>query len=90
MADNVDITSAMLAGLIEAIGNRFGFDLDDLWLPEQELTCVGYNRHENEAGEEPTKKQKQLWKRGKEKLYLADYFFTVEKRRIEPIVSSKN
>jgi hypothetical protein len=85
MAERVDLTSDTLPGLLQTIGHRFGLDLEDIWAPEEELTWIGYNRLEDGAGNEPTREQKRLWRRGQETLYLADYRLAVEKRTVAPL-----
>jgi hypothetical protein len=85
LAERMNVTSGTLPGLLEAIAERLGLDLDDVWVPEETLTYIGYNRLENGDGDEPTKAQKRRWKKGTETLYLADYYFAIEKRTVEPV-----
>jgi hypothetical protein len=85
MAERMNVTSGTLPGLLEAIAERLGLDLDDVWVPEETLTYIGYNRLENGDGDEPTKEAQRRWKKGKETLYLADYYFAIERRTVEPV-----
>jgi hypothetical protein len=89
MADSVNVVSDTLTGLVEKIGDTDGLDMDDLFIPgagdEEHVTGVGYNRMEDADGNEPSKAQIRQWKRGRATLYLADYYFAIERRTVTPI-----
>lgn len=82
-----NITSDSLVGLVEAIGQHYFLDLDDLWIPDNDeepgqINTIGYNRVETVDSDEPTTQETEQWKRGELKLYLCDYSFAIEKRTV--------
>jgi ferredoxin len=87
MHERCNFQADSLPGLLQALGKHLCLDIDDVFVPDDdgEVTCVGYNRLEDEDGEEPSDDQKRRWKAGEEKLYLADYRFLIERRTVEPI-----
>lgn len=88
IADDVNIESDTLKGLIAACGERYGLDIDDVFLPDDDNGIVngfGFNRLEDGDSNEPTERQKALWKERKLTLYLADYYFAVEARCVLPL-----
>ncbi len=85
LAELCHIRADTLAGLIKRIGEHFGLDIDDVFLPEADdegISHMGFNRLENADGYEPTQAQEAAWKRGQEKLYQADYLFVIEKMQL--------
>ena len=76
-----------LAGLLEDIGNSYGLEIDDVWIPGDEGSGLyfGYNRIENESGDEPSERETVEWKAGRLSLYLADYSFRIELIETTPV-----
>jgi hypothetical protein len=87
LSQKEDIQSGSLEDLIERLRLVYGLAMDDLFVPDEngKIFRIGFNRLEEEDGNEPTESELELWKRGKEWLYLADYDFLVEKRVVSPI-----
>lgn len=87
MHERCNVEADSLPALVQALEKRFCLDIDDVFVPDEdgEITRIGYNRVEDEEGDEHTEEQKRRWRIGNEKLYLADYHFLVEKRTVEPI-----
>lgn len=88
LSDRVDIEADNLSGLIEAIGAHFGLKIVDVFIPADEgepITHIGFNQLEDVDGNEPGEAQLAKWKKGKLKLYLADYHFGVERRIVAPL-----
>jgi hypothetical protein len=86
--ERCNVQADTLPGLLKALGKHFYVDIDDVFVPDDDngdITRIGYNRLENEDGDEPSQEQQRRWKAGKENLYLADYDFLIEKRTVEPI-----
>ena len=84
MSEIVNITADSLPHLFKRIGNRYGIHIDDLWLADETLNRVGFNRLEVEDGNEPSDREKSLWKDGKLKMWLANYEFYIEARELKP------
>jgi hypothetical protein len=83
MSQTDNIVAPTLVKLIYRIGNAFGLDTDDVFIPgedDEPVTHIGFNRLEDVDGNEPTESQMEGFKRGEVKLYLADYTFAIEKR----------
>ena len=87
MAEACNIASATLPGLLKALGDHYGLDLDDVWPPGEDGTegRMAYNRLETDDGDVPDTSEMMAWKRGELRLWLADYDFTIEKRQVSPI-----
>lgn len=88
---DTDLSSDTLAGLIQEIRNQYGLEMDDLFIPDDDdtTTIIGFDRLENADGEVPTKHERTQWKKGRLKLYRADYSFSVCKRKVSPIPVSE-
>lgn len=75
--------------MLKALGKQLYLDIDDVFVPDDDdngnITRIGFNRLENEDGDEPSQEQQRRWKRGEMTLYLADYNFLIEKRNVSPI-----
>ncbi len=94
MHKGCNIKAESLSELIEAIGNHYCLDLDDIFIPgdadeEGTVSWFGYNRLETIYGDEPTEVEKTAWQAGNLTLYLADYSFMIEKRIVEPITEEE-
>jgi hypothetical protein len=90
MSENINIVAPTLPGLIERLGEVYGLDIDDVWWPGDEAdnddnTRIGFNRLEDEECDTPDKRQIELWKEGKLRLWLADYDMMIEKRVVCPV-----
>ena len=89
MHERCSIQADTLPGLLKSLGKHFGLDIDDVFVPDDDdsgnIARIGFNRLENEEGDEPSTDQKQRWEQGDVTLYLADYDFIIEKRTVEPI-----
>ena len=91
LCERVNIVAESLPELFKAIGERYGLDIDDLWIPADEIgpdddtTRVGFNRLETDDSSEPDKRELAQWKRGGLKLWLADYEFLIQRRIVAAI-----
>ncbi len=88
MAKRCDVGADTVPELLKAIGERYGLDVDDLFIPgddDDDITHVGFNRNETADGYEPTERELKGFKRGTVKLWLADYTFAVEYRETRPL-----
>jgi hypothetical protein len=92
-SERPDVQAGTLAELIQALGERYGLDIDDIWFPADEMTetetLIGYSRLENEAGGEPRKSTIEKWKRGEVTLYLADYYFRIQRREVYAVTADE-
>lgn len=79
LSEAILLTSGTLKGMIEEIKKRFGLKMDELFMPEDDSSYIGFNRLEK-AGKEPTEEDLEEWRKGNLQLFLADYTFSVEKR----------
>lgn len=88
-SERPDVEAPTLAGLIQALGERYGLKIDDVWFPADEMTetetRIGFNRLENESGGEPRESTIERWKRGEVTLYLADYDFRIQRREVAAV-----
>ena len=88
-SDAVNILARDLPGLIKAIGDHCGMEIDDVWFPGgdpgDEDTRISFNRLEDDDGDEPSKSDMEEFKAGKRTLWLADYDFLIEKRVTCPV-----
>lgn len=89
MNQRVNIVAPTLSLLIESIGNYMSLNIDDVWLPEQESTHIGFNRLEDADGNPASQRLEAAWKHGEAKLYLADYHFAIE-RRVVSVISRQD
>ena len=87
MHERCSIQADTLPGLLKSLGKQFCLEIDDVFVSHDdgEINRIGFNRLEDEEGNEPTADQKQRWEQGDLTLYLADYDFLIEKRTVEPI-----
>ena len=88
MSESVIIKAETLPELIAKIGERYGLAMDDLFIPadpDKDIRYFGFNRLENNDGEEPCNEQMALFERGMGTLWLADYHFGIEKRIVKPL-----
>jgi len=89
MCERCHITADSLPGLIEAIGEAWCLDMDDVWVPQDDgkVNRISYNRLEYPDGQQLNGSDPyyEQWKKGEVKAFLADYDFAIEKRSVEPI-----
>lgn len=79
LCDDCCIRSESLAGLLKAVGDRYGLEIDDVWIGAIEDGRLSFNQLECEDSSTPDDSEMAEWKLGKLKLYLCDYDFQVEK-----------
>jgi hypothetical protein len=90
MDESCHIVANSLSELVQAIANRFFIPVEEVradvgnsspgtveWLLATLPETVDCNM--------PSKREVALWKKGKLKLYAADYRFLVEKRKVSPL-----
>lgn len=85
LSQKENIKAQSLVELVRKIGEAYGLEMDDLFLPQEPVTYVGFNRLENNEGFEPTPAEMAKFKKGLINLWLADYTFGIEKRHLESI-----
>lgn len=89
MAEKANIESDTLAGLVEKIGNEYGLEINDLWIPDDDgnklIDRIGFSRMEDADGCDVSEQELNDWRAGKLTLYLADYDFRIEKREVSPV-----
>jgi hypothetical protein len=89
LAESTDIVADSLAELIETCASRYGLDIDDVFLPNEDgvVTRFGFNRYEDADGNEieVDTPEWEAFKAGESKAWLADYDFCIEKRETLPI-----
>ncbi len=89
MHERCNVQADTLPGLLKVLGKQLYLDIDDVFVPDDDdngdITRIGFNRLENEDGDEPTADQERRWKQGEITLYLADHYFLIEKRYVSPI-----
>lgn len=84
--DKCNIVAETLLELVDKIKNNFGVDFSYVFLQcDDEPARFTTSQLENADSETPTLQEKQAWEKGEVKLYLCDYSFLVEKRKVEPI-----
>lgn len=90
MDEGCMITASSLPELINEIGDAYYLDVDDVFIPgDDEVIYIGFNRLENNEGDEPTEPQRKLWERGEKTLFLADYLFWIEKSLVEELMVTR-
>jgi hypothetical protein len=88
MDEKCDITGETLPELMSAIGERYGIEIDCLFVPDPdkaELGYVSFVRTENIDGDEPSIGQITAWKQGMCRLFVADYGFSLTYRTSRPV-----
>lgn len=87
LAEGCNIAADSLSGLLKDIGQRYGLEIDDVWVGAliDSGDTIGFNRLENGHGNPPSELEKAKWREGKCQLWLADYMFRIEIRQVAPI-----
>lgn len=91
MDEVCNIRAPSMPELIEKLGEAYGLKkIDNVFLPNglgPDVAWFGFNRLEDSEGNEPSPMVEGLWKKGRRKLWLADYSFSVEKRVVSDLTA---
>ncbi len=91
MDEHSDVTGLDMAELLSKLGDRYGLDIDDVWIADEQpelegVSRIGYNRLECDDGTPPDRHEEYEWRHDQRRyLWLADYDFMVEKRTVEHV-----
>jgi len=96
LSQKINTEADTLKGLIEKLAQEWGFNENpsDGWILMRDegmgTVRIIYQQTENADSMPPSEAEKERWKKGEIKMWLADYSFTVEKVRAESISIDDN
>lgn len=87
MDEDVNITGKSLAEVIAKLGKIYGLEFAQACIDQQDglIDRFEVTLLEDADGFEPSPAKLALWRKGKIKLYSANYLFAVEKRVVQPL-----
>ncbi len=85
MAENAAIRAETIQALTRKISERYGVELDDIWVGAIDEGRISFNRTENADGNPPSEAELAKWKLDKLTLWIADYDFCVDKYNPQPL-----
>lgn len=89
MDEPLNITADTLPALLRAVGDHYGLMI----APAECSVCglspdyVTFSRTENAEGDEPSKREMDLWREGECRLWAVDYIFEIERRLVSPAIT---